>query len=142
MMSARTNPNAAALEHAYARWSETKGGSAAEVLDLFDERVEMRSVLTPELPSELAGSRVEKARAAEYFAALARDWEMIYWDVHQIIADGDDVVVISRCAWRNRATGAEVDTPKTDIWHFENGRATRFTELFDSLAFARALGAV
>lgn len=136
------NANAAALEHAYARWSETKGGSAAEVLELFDERVEMRSVLTDDLPSDLAGVHVDKAQAAEYFAALARDWEMIYWDTYQVIADGDDVVVVSRCAWRNRATGREVDTPKADIWHFENGRATRFTELFDTLAFARALGAV
>ena len=50
--------------------------------------------------------------------------------------------MVGRCAWRNRASGAEVDTPKVDIWHFENGRATRFMEVFDSLAFARALGAV
>ena len=141
-MATHRNSNVAALEHAYARWAETRGGSADEVLDLFDERIEMRSVLTPELPSELAGSHVSKEHAAEYFAALARDWEMLYWDVNQIIGDGDDIVVVSRCAWRNRATGAEVDTPKADIWHFENGRATRFMELFDSLAFARAVGAV
>lgn len=144
-MPAHLNPNVAALEHAYARWSETRGGSADEVLALFDDQVEMRSVLTDEMPSELAGSHISKQQAAQYFAALARDWEMIYWDVYQIIADGadgDDVVVISRCAWRNRETGNEVDTPKVDIWHFENGKATRFMEVFDSLAFARALGAV
>ena len=144
-MPAHKNPNVAALERLYARWAETKGGAADEVLELLDERVEMRSVLTPELPSELAGSHVSKAQAAEYFAALARDWEMLYWDVYQFIADGedgDDVVMIGRCAWRHRETGAEVDTPKVDIWHFENGRATRFFELFDSLAFARAVGAV
>jgi len=144
-MSSRLNPNVAALERAYARWRDTKGGSADEVLALFDDQVEMRSVLTDEMPSELAGSHISKQQAAEYFAALARDWEMIYWDVYQIIADGaegDDVVVISRCAWRNRATGKEVDTPKVDIWHFENGKATRFSEVFDSLAFARAVGAV
>jgi ketosteroid isomerase-like protein len=136
------NANAAALEHVYARWSETKGGSGAEILELFDEQIEMRSVLADEVPTPLAGVHIDKAQAAEYFAALARDWEMIYWDTYQVIADGDDVVVVSRCAWRNRATGREVDTPKADIWHFENGRATRFIELFDSLAFARALGAV
>jgi uncharacterized protein len=144
-MAAHKNPNVAALEHAYARWSETRGGSADEVLALFDERVEMRSVLTPEVPSELAGSHVAKAQAAEYFAALAREWEMLYYDVYQFVADGEagpDVVMIGRCAWRHRETGAEVDTPKVDIWHFENGRATRFMELFDSLAFARAVGAV
>lgn len=54
---------------------------------------------------------------------------------------GDDVVMIGRCAWRRRATGAPVDSPKVDIRHFEFGKVTRFTELFDSLAFARAVGA-
>jgi ketosteroid isomerase-like protein len=142
MKTAHPNPNVAALEHAYARWSDTKGGSADEVLALFDERVEMRSVLSAELPSELAGSHVDRAQAADYFAALASDWEMLYFDVYQFIADGDDVVMVGRCAWRNRESGAEVDTPKVDIWHFENGRATRFSEMFDSLAFARAVGAV
>ena len=143
-MPVHKNPHVAALERLYARWSESKGQASDEVMALLDDQVEMRSVLAPELPSELAGSHVSKAQAAEYFAALARDWEMLYYDVYQFIADGEqgaDVVMIGRCAWRHRETGAEVDTPKVDIWHFENGRATRFTEMFDSLAFARAVGA-
>jgi ketosteroid isomerase-like protein len=141
-MASNRNPNAARLEELYARWNETKGGCADEVLGLFDDQVEMRSVLTSEVPSELAGHKTSRAQAGEYFAALARDWEMIYFDAYQFIADEDDVVMVGRCAWRHRETGAEVDTPKVDIWHFENGRATRFLEMFDSLAFARAVGAL
>ena len=144
-MTAHNNPHVVALKQAYARWRESKGASADEVLALFDEDVEMRSVLAPDLPSEIAGVHLSRQRAADYFAALARDWEMIYFDVYQLIADGEqgqDVVMVGRCAWRHRETGAEVDTPKVDIWHFENGKATRFMEMFDSLAFARAVGAV
>ena len=141
-MAPHPNPHAALLEKIYARWNETKGGSANEVLELFDDQVEMRSVLTAELPTELAGHKTSRQQAAEYFAALARDWEMLYFDTYQFIADDDDVVMVGRCAWRHRETGAEVDTPKVDIWHFENGKATRFFEMFDSLAFARAVGAV
>lgn len=143
-MSAESNPHVIALREAYRRWRETRGGSAVEILALFDDRIEMRSVLDPRLPTELAGRHVEKAQAADYFAALARDWEMLDYVVDQFIADGEfgeDVVMIGRCAWRHRETGAEVDTPKIDIWHFEFGRATRFTEMFDSLAFATAVGA-
>jgi len=141
-MSIHRNPNVALLEHAYKRWSESKGTCADEVLALFDERVEMRSVLSEELPTEIAGSHLNRAGAADYFAAVPRDWEMLYFDVYQFVADRDDVVMIGRCAWRNRATGLEVDTPKVDVWHFENGRVTRFMEMFDSLGFARAIGAV
>lgn len=143
-MSAEKNPHVVALRGAYKRWRDTRGGSADEILALFDVRVEMRSVLNSDVPSELAGVHRSKPEAAEYFAALARDWEMLDYVVDQFIADGefgDDVVMIGRCAWRHRATGAVVDSPKVDIWHFDFGKVTRFTELFDSLAFARAVGA-
>ena len=141
-MAPHANPNAALLQKLYARWNETQGANAEDVMQLLDDQVEMRSVLSEEVPTQLAGSKTSRQQAAQYFEALARDWEMIYFDAYQFIADDDDVVMVGRCAWRHRETGAEVDTPKVDIWHFENGRATRFFELFDSLAFAKAVGAV
>ena len=136
------NPHLPVLEQAYRNWNETKGGSFEEILDLFADEVEMRSVLSPDIPHEVSGTHRTKAEAVNYFASLARDWEMLAYDVDRFIADGDDIVMVGRCAWRNRATGKVVDTPKVDIWHFENGKITRFLEMFDSLGFVRALGAV
>jgi len=136
------NPNLPLLEHAYRRWSETKGGSAEELLELFDDEVEMRSVLTPDVPHEISGTHMHKAQAADYFTGLARDWEMLSYDVDRFICDNDDIVMVGRCAWRHRETGKVVDTPKVDVWHFKNGKVTQFLEMFDSLSFARAIGAV
>ena len=141
-MAQSPNPHAARLEKIYARWNETKGANADEFIELFDESVDMRSVLSDELPTRIAGSKTSREHVREYFADIAREWEMIYFDADRFIADEDDVVMIGRCAWRHRETGAEVDTPKVDVWHFENGRATRFLEMFDSLAYARAVKAV
>ncbi|HEX8261798.1 MAG TPA: nuclear transport factor 2 family protein [Allosphingosinicella sp.] len=144
-VSARDNPHVAALREAYRRWRDTRGGCADEILALFDDRIEMRSVLAAEdVPSQLAGVHRTRAEAAEYFAALARDWEMVDYVIEQFVADGEygeDVVAIGWCAWRHRASGTVVETPKVDIWRFQFGKATRFTEMFDSLAFARAVGA-
>ena len=133
------NPHLPVLEQAYRNWNETKGGSFEEILDLFADEVEMRSVLSPDIPHEVSGTHRTKAEAVNYFAGLARDWEMLAYDVDRFIADGDDIVMVGRCAWRNRATGKVVDTPKVDIWHFENGKITRFLEMFDSLGFVQAL---
>ena len=135
------NPHLPILERAYRNWSETKGGSMNEILDLFDDEVEMRSVLSPDVPHEVSGTHRTKAEAVNYFTELARDWEMLAYDVDRFIADGDDIVMVGRCAWRNRATGNVIDSPKVDIWHFENGKITQFLEMFDSLGFVRALGA-
>jgi ketosteroid isomerase-like protein len=127
------------LKQAYAAWSETKGQTADQWLDLLGDQIEMRSVLAPELPDDLAAHRVSKAAAMEYFETLGRDWEMIEFRPDRFIDGGDDVAMVGRCAWRNRATGKIVDTPKVDIWHFENGKAVTFFEMFDSLAFMRAI---
>jgi ketosteroid isomerase-like protein len=58
----------------------------------------------------------------------------------QVVEQGDTVVWIGRCSWRNRHTGLVATTPKVDIWTFRDGRAVRMFELFDTLAFARAAG--
>ena len=50
----------AELEDAYRAWRETKGGSVDQVLDLFDENIEMHSVLGPDVRHELA--RVQTSR--------------------------------------------------------------------------------
>ena len=134
--------NLAKIEPVYRRWHETKGGNVEEVLELFADHIEMRSVLTPDVPHEISGTHSSKDEARAYFEGLLKDWEMLEFVAERFIesAGGEDVVMIGHCAWRHRGTGVEVDTPKVDIWRFEDGKATLFYELFDSLAFARGIG--
>jgi ketosteroid isomerase-like protein len=139
MIDLVTQSPAERLKQAYATWSHSKGVTADHWFELFADQIEMRSVLAPELPDDLAAHRVSKAAAIEYFQTLGRDWEMIAFDADHFIDGGDDVAMVGRCAWRNRATGKIVDTPKVDIWHFEGGKAVTFLEMFDSLAFMRAI---
>lgn len=122
---------------AYREWRATKGMSADLFLDLMADGIEMRSVLEPALPDDLAEHRKSKGEAREYFAIVLRDWEMLDFPEERIVADGDTLVWIGRCSWRHRRTGQEIDTPKVDIWTFRDGKAVRFMEMFDSLAFAR-----
>ncbi len=134
------NPNLDALAGAYSRWSESRGGNVAEILDLFADEVEMHSALSPDIPDAVAGVKMRKGEAAGYFDGLLRDWEMISWDVEQFVDGGAVIVMIGRCAWRNRATGNVVDTPKIDVHTFRDGKVVRFQEVYDTLGFARALG--
>jgi ketosteroid isomerase-like protein len=127
------------LKEAYRIWADSKGVGAGQWLDLLSDEIELRSVLSPDLPDDFAALRRSKAGAMEYFQTLARDWEMIDFQMHRFVDGGDDVVMVGRCAWRNRATGRIVDTPKVDVWRFEGGRAVTFMEMFDSLAFMRAV---
>lgn len=137
------NPHLPALVAAYRRWAETKGANVEEILDMFADEIEMLSVLTDDVPDEISGRHVNRDGARAYFTGLLRDWEMLSYSCDRFVADGDDIVMIGRCAWRNRATGLEVDSPKIDVHSFNHaGKVFRFQEVFDTLGFARALGMV
>ncbi|HEX5183817.1 MAG TPA: nuclear transport factor 2 family protein [Allosphingosinicella sp.] len=126
----------------YANWNSSKGGSVEEILDLFADDVEMRSALAADVPASVAGAHVKKAEARAYFEGLLRDWEMISYDVERYIVDreGDEIVMVGRCAFRNKATGQLLDTPKIDVCTFRDGKIVRFQESYDTLGFARAMG--
>src|SRR5574338_902237 len=118
------------LKSAYDNWRSTKGGNLNEVLNLFDEQIEMHSVLEPEVKHELARVQTSREDTRKYFKELLDNWEMIDFPTEKIVADGDTVVWIGRCHWRNKHDGKEVDTPKIDVWTFCNGKAVRFFEMF------------
>lgn len=129
----------AELTEAYRQWRETKGGNLDQVLDLFADQIEMRSVLEPaNLPHELARAHRTREDTKAYFTSLLNDWEMVDFPQEKIVAEGDTVVWIGRCHWRSKHDGQEIDTPKVDVWTFRDGKAVRFLEMFDSLVFARA----
>jgi len=126
------------LKSAYDNWRRTKGGNLDEVLNLFDDQIEMHSVLEPGVKHELARVQTSREDTKKYFRELLDNWEMIDFPTEKVLADGDTVVWIGRCHWRNKKDGKEIDTPKIDVWTFQNGKAVRFFEMFDSLGFARA----
>jgi ketosteroid isomerase-like protein len=135
---AETATPAERLTDAYRIWADSKGCDSEHWIELIDDNVEMHSVLKEELPDDLAAKRHSTVGVREYFQTIARDWEMVNFDVKRIVDGGDDVVMVGHCAWRNRTTGMLVDTPKVDVWRFRDGRAISFLEMFDSLAFMRA----
>lgn len=132
--------NAARIRAAYENWERTLGDDTQPFFALMDEGIEMGSVLDPPGLHEMATDHRGRGRVRDYFAALKRDWEMLDFPCERIVEQGDTVVWIGHCSFRNRFTDIVVRTPKVDIWTFRGDRAVRFFELFDTLGFARASG--
>ena len=139
---AGTNLPVSAVADAYAQWRDTRAGNIDQIIYLMADEIEMRSVLDPELPDDLAAVRKTKAEARQYFEIVNRDWEMVDYIQDKIVADGDTIVWIGHCEWRHRGTGRQLHSPKVDIWTFRDGKAVSFLEMFDSLGFARTVGFV
>lgn len=138
----QTEANAERVRRAYAQWHETKGGSPEAFLDMMAPDVRMKTVLNPPELHPLAHERTGIENARDYLVSLVLNLEMIDFPTEEIVAQGDTVVWIGSCAWRDRKTGAETGTAKVDIWRFRDGKAVSVMEMFDTLGFARLNGLI
>ena len=133
-MTSQEERNAKTLRKAYAEWYDTKAGRT----DMWTSIVADRFTLCSVTDSALKGldfCRVynDREQFGDYFSAILKDWEMVYYKVDDLIAQGNRVAAVCDVSWRYKATGKTIAVKKVDIWKFdEAGRATDFFETFDT----------
>jgi ketosteroid isomerase-like protein len=64
--------------------------------------------------------------------AIGENWEMVEYKVDHLIAQGERVAMLGKCAWKSRQTGAVVETAKADFFHFREGKIVEFWEFYDT----------
>ncbi len=124
--------NKALLELVYRRWHESKGGAIDELMHVFADTVTFGSLADGAEAAPFTATAIGKHEVKGYFDGLLGAWSMIHFTVDVMIAEGDRVAVVCSTAWTNKATGKVCETPKVDVWRFENGRAISFFEYFDT----------
>ena len=124
--------NIAILKNAYETWAATKGGSVQEWLEIMRDDISIQSVAGGATGLEFTKKGDGKAAAAEYFAGLTSQLEMIHYTVDEYFASGDRVVAVGSTAWRSRTTGKEFKTPKIDVVRFDAGKIAETFELYDT----------
>jgi ketosteroid isomerase-like protein len=122
----------------YKRWSETKGGNVEEILNILADDVVWRSIANGLHGLNFAKEPLTKPNVRSYFESLGKDWELVFFDVERIIAQGNAVVVVAECSFRHRRTGKSFMSPKVDIWDFRRGKVAGFFEYFDTASAIRS----
>jgi uncharacterized protein len=120
------------LKVAYQAWSESRGESIPQWLDLVSDDFEIRSV-APEPPG-LTFAGLHKGRGAfeGYLNSLLQLWRMDSYTVEAIFGDDDAVAMFGTCSYTFKATGKSATTPIANLWRFRDGKAYEFIEIFDS----------
>jgi ketosteroid isomerase-like protein len=124
--------NVIVLKDAYDRWADSKGDSADHWTAIFADNIKFGSLAQGSYGAAYLTAYQTRDQLAQYFAGLKRDWEMIEYVTENFVAQGDRVVMLGRCSWRNRHTGKVVATPKADSWRFADGKAIEFYEYYDT----------
>ncbi|HTP92317.1 MAG TPA: nuclear transport factor 2 family protein [Xanthobacteraceae bacterium] len=129
---ADADKNVAILKEAYARWAASKGTSADHWMSIMADRLKFGSLAEGAQGTAYLTTYQSRTALAEYFAGITRDWEMIEYVAEHYVAQDDRVVMLGRCAWRNKRTGKVVRSPKADSWRFVGGKAIEFYEYYDT----------
>jgi uncharacterized protein len=120
------------LKAAYKKWHETKAGSVEHWLGLMADDIQFRSLASGAPKMEFTRTSTCKEEVKGYFSQLTSEWEMIHYTIDEYIAQGDRVVALGTCAFRNKRTGKVVDTPKADFHRFRDGKMCEFFEFYDT----------
>jgi uncharacterized protein len=120
------------LKEAYKKWHDTKAGSVDHWLALMTEDVEFRSLAGGAAQMEFTRMSTCKDEVKHYFAELTSQWEMEHYIIDDYIAQGERVVALGNCSFRNKKTGRILTTPKADFHYFRNGKICKFLEFYDT----------
>jgi len=124
--------NVAILKAAYAQWAASKGTSGEDWLKIFADRIKFGSLAQGSHGVPYLTSYRSRDALAQYFSGISADWELQEYVPEHFVAQGDRVVMLGRCAWRNKHTGKVVASPKADAWRFAGGKAVEFFEYYDT----------
>ncbi len=124
--------NVEILKEAYARWNDSVGGSGDYWLSLMSEEVHLVSLAEGRDGAAFTATCSSRRDVRRYLDGFAAEWEMMHYLVDDYIAQGNRVVAIGECAWRNRRTGKVTETPKIDIWRFSDGKIVGMNEYYDT----------
>ncbi|MFJ9721462.1 nuclear transport factor 2 family protein [Streptomyces sp. NPDC101209] len=111
-------------------------GKSAEAAALFADSV---SFSVPHPPGIPWVPEVDSAEGMQtFFELLQTHVQAKEFDLHQVIADGDDVVVTGRMVSEVKKTGRDIDTAFALHTTVRDGRITRYHLYEDTYAVAKA----
>jgi ketosteroid isomerase-like protein len=118
----------------YREWdrNEDKGAAAEKFIDLMADDTSFRSIGAGADAMLFTRDHSAKDKVRAYFAGLAQDWKMIFFNVRTFLVQGNTVAVVCECAWKQKHTGKVVHTPKLDILRLKRGKISDFYEFFDN----------
>ena len=133
--------NVEILKAAYKRWSDSKGGSVDDWLKICADNIAFGSLAQGAAPkAQYLTAYSSRDALKDYFAGLARDWEMIEFVTEHFVAQGDRVVMLGRCAWRYKKTGKVVSTPQGRFLALRRRQGGRVLRVLRHRAGARGGG--
>jgi uncharacterized protein len=117
-------------------YSAFQRGDVPAILALLSDDVTWELPGPAEIP--YAGRRRGHEGAAEFFRLLGESDEVLVFEPHRFLADGDLVIVLGRYEARVKSTGRVAKTDWVHVFELRDGLAVSWREYLDTAAWAQA----
>ena len=85
--------------------------------------------------------RTTRDQVRGYFEAMFNDWEMLSFEMLDVISGGPFVISYGRVEFRNKHTGKVFSSPKADVFRFDGDQIVEFMEYYDTAGAVRTASA-
>ena len=126
------------VKAAYDDWNATKGGNVDEWLAMIGDKFSLASIDENAPGMEFAKDGVSREEARQYLTGIFTDWEMVHYTRSTYVAEGVNIAMFGKCAYRNKRTQKVAECHIATLWKFEGAHAVEMTDIFDTALAARA----
>jgi ketosteroid isomerase-like protein len=125
--------NAEAIRNAYSAFAE---GDIPAVLDILDPQI----TWTEAEGFPYGGTYIgPDAVLQNVFMKIGEEWDGWAAVPHQLVAEGDTVVVLGDYSGTYKATGKSLQVPYVHVWKLSDGKVVSFAQHTDTAVVQRAM---
>ena len=137
-MATAETENARVVKAIYGGWSGSKGAGVDDVGRYIAEDVQWRSLADGRPGAAFTAARSGRDAALAYLFELTANWSMNYYEVKNVITEGDFAVVIADISWTNKKSQKTFEGEKVDVIRFSDGKIAEFSEYYDTIGLIEA----
>jgi len=121
----------------FKKYEASKGANYPELLAMIAPVASWTSLASGARGLPFTVPRTSREQIRAFFEELGKDWEMLSFQMLDVISGGPFIIAYGRVEFRNRHTDKVFSSPKADVFRFDGDRIVEFIEYYDTAGAIR-----
>jgi ketosteroid isomerase-like protein len=129
--------NVRRMRRFFKQYEATKGANYPELLAMIAPVASWTSLANGARGLPFTTPRTTREQIRGYFEEMGKDWQMLSFQMLDVISGGSYVIAYGRVEFRNRHNGKVFSSPKADVFRFAGDQIVEFIEYYDTAGAVR-----
>lgn len=129
--------NVRKMRRFFKQYEATKGTNYPELLAMIAPVASWTSLANGVRGLPFTVPRTSREQIRNFFEELGKDWQMLSFQMLDVISGGPFIIAYGRVEFRNRHTDKVFSSPKADVFRFDGDQIVEFIEYYDTAGAVR-----